>query len=333
MKIRPSALAIAFLLCLFPVAAAFGQTIQYNRYFTCGGERQSVASCFNDADTANCLVMYPDRPLHNGFEVQITETRGSIIKKIQGCMGAGATLASTGNPAPAPPRPANGAASGGPPSGGRAAGPMTVLAAGGPTPLPDPSAVKARAANVDMTVLGVPLGQPLTMALCRRQSITDLLFSGGTGYVPGQQFPCAESKTVSSGQIANSATPAEISIDFPDGGCPSWSNPCEATGLVRSGVLLSIYIGTNGQTGDPTVSAQLRAKYGKPSVDTVVTFKNLYNYSANFHQLEWNLPGLHVEYHPFLTDIDIGGVWFETETGHQLRAAGQAVQQKAEPKL
>jgi hypothetical protein len=332
MKTGPSALAIVTLLCLFPTAAAFGQTIQYNRYFTCGGERQSVASCFNDADTANCLVMYPDRPLHNGFEVQITEKRGDIIKKIQGCMGAGATLASTGNPAPGP-APSGGGSAGGRPANGAGGGPVFVLAPGGSAPQPDPSAVKARAANVDMTVLGVPLGQALTLALCRRQSITDLLFSGGTGYVPGQQFPCAESKTVSSGQIPNSATPAEISIDFPSGGCPSWSNPCEATGLVRSGVLLSIYIGTNGQTGDPTVSAQLRAKYGKPSVDTIVTFKNLYNYSAQFHQLEWNLPGLHVEYHPFLTDIDIGGVWFETETGHQLRAAGQAVQQKAEPKL
>jgi len=325
MKLRPSALVIVALLWVFSTVVAFGQTIQYNRYFTCNGEREAVASCFDDSDAAHCLVMYPDRPLHNGFEVQITEIRGDLIKKIHGCVGPGATLASTGHPAPGS-APA-GAAPAAP------AGPVPAIRPGGPAPQPDPSVAKARAAGVDMTVLGVPLGQPLALTLCQRLGVMDLLFSGGNGYARGQQFPCAGPKDQTNSQVANAATPAEVTIDFADGACPSWTSPCEATGLVRGGLLLSIYLGTNGQTGDAAASAQLRAKYGKPTTDTIVTFKNLYNYSAQFHQLEWNLPGLHVEYHPFLTDIDTGGLWIESETGHQLRASGQAVQQKQEPKL
>src|ERR1700732_5165579 len=102
MKIRPRSFFIVALISLFLIPVAFGQTIQFNKYFVCGGERIGVQSCFNDSDDAYCMVLYPDRPLRNGFEVQNTEKRGDVIKKIKGCMGAGATLASTGNPAPAP---------------------------------------------------------------------------------------------------------------------------------------------------------------------------------------------------------------------------------------
>jgi len=182
MKIRPATLVIAAWVCILASAAAFGQTIQYNRYFTCSGERLAVASCFDDSDAAHCLVMYPDRPMHNGFEVQLTEIRSDLIKRIRACMGAGATLASTGHPAPGP---ASGPAS----AGAAPAGPVPAIKPGAPAPQPDPSAAKARAAGVDMTLLGVSVGQPLTISLCQRTGVLDMVFSGGNGYVRGQQFP------------------------------------------------------------------------------------------------------------------------------------------------
>jgi hypothetical protein len=43
--------------------------------------------------------------------VQEVENRGDVIKKIKGCMGASATLASTGHPAPAAARTAPAATS------------------------------------------------------------------------------------------------------------------------------------------------------------------------------------------------------------------------------
>jgi len=102
MKTRSAVLGILTLVGLCSSSVAFAQTVQFSRYFMCNGERLAVQSCFNDADDAKCMVLYPDRPLRNGFEVQNAERRGDVIAKIKGCVGPGATLASTGRPASRP---------------------------------------------------------------------------------------------------------------------------------------------------------------------------------------------------------------------------------------
>ena len=181
MKIRPVFPTVAVLLGMFLSPIAFAQTIQFNKNFTCNGERQSVASCFDDSDAAGCMVMYPDRPLRGGFTVQEVEKRGDVIKKIQGCVGASATLASTGHPAPAAPRSAPAA--------------TTAAAAkpNAPPPPPDPSVAKARAAGVDMTALGLQLGQGFSLPQCQQASIGDAfsaIFGGSTG--PPPVYPCSQ---------------------------------------------------------------------------------------------------------------------------------------------
>ena len=321
MKIKPIFPAIAALVGMSFAPIAFAQTIQFNKNFTCNGERQSVASCFDDSDAAGCMVMYPDRPLRGGFTVQEVEKRGDVIKKIQSCMGPSATLASTGNPAPAAPRTA--------PARAAAAAPK----ANTPPPPPDPSVAKARAAGVDMTALGLQLGQGFSLPQCPQVSIGDVMgaiFGGSSG--PPPVYPCSQGQP---SQPYSFGLTLDQGIEIAPASCPNWvsTSPCAVSALVRNGLLLGVYLYTTGQNGDAAVSTALVAKYGKATQQIPVTFKNLYNYSAQFTKLVWTLPGLYVEYDPFTTDINQGQIYIETETGHQLRVAAQQTQQAAGPKL
>jgi len=319
MKTSPARTAIAALLGLFFTPIAFAQTVQFNKTFVCNGEHQQVSSCYDDSDGAGCMVLYPDRPLRGGFTVQEVENRGDVIKKIKTCMGASATLASTGHPAPAAARTA--------PAATAAAAPK----ANTPPAAPDPSVAKARAAGVDVTALGLQLGQGFNMPECQQSSLADAfgaIFGGNTG--PPPVYPC------SAGAVAQPATfgmVMEQGVAIAQTACPGWVSPCTFPALVRNGLLQGVYIYTTGQTGDAAVAAALVAKYGKPTQQIPVTFKNLYNYSAQFTKLVWTLPGLYVEYDPFTTSINQGQLLIETETGHQIRTAAMQAQAAAGPKL
>jgi hypothetical protein len=321
MKTSPAVPAIAALFGLLLAPIAFAQTIQFDKSFMCSGEHQVVSSCFDDSDAANCMVMYPDRPLRGGFTVQEVENRSDVIKRIKSCMGPNATLASTGNPAPAPPRSAPAAAT----------APKAAPKPNTPPVAPDPSVAKARAAGVDMTLLGLQLGQAVNMPQCTETGIGDVLgaiFGGSSG--PPQTYPCTEN------EISQSYTFGmfmDKGIEVAPTSCPNWAVPCTLPSLIRNGLLLGVYMYTGGQPSDAAVTAALIAKYGKPSQQIPVTFKNLYGYSAQMTKLVWTLPGLYVEYDPTTNDINQGQIYVETETGHQLRLATMQSAQSAQPKL
>jgi hypothetical protein len=252
--------------------------------------------------------------------VQEVELRPDVIKKIKSCMGPNATLASTGHPAPAPPAPAR-----------VASAPAPAPKANKPPPAPDPSVAKAKAAGVDMTALGLQLGQAYTVPACQQVGLADAFGAIlGTNSLPPQTYPCSQDQ---GGQTNQFGITTDQGVVFAASQCPAWMTPCGATVMVRNGVLLGVYMYTTGQTGDSAVSAQLLAKYGKATQQQTVTFKNLYNYTAQMQKLTWTLPGLYVEYDPFLTDINQGELFIETETGHQIRIAAQQSQQTTQPKL
>jgi hypothetical protein len=327
MKIKAAIFAIAVLVGFFPGAAAFAQTIQFQRYFQCNGERVAIDSCFNDGDNAHCLVMYPDRPLHNGFEVQLTMLRGDVIKMIQSCVGPSATLASTGNPAPPNSSPAPAAA---------VPNPNT------PPPPPDPSVATARAAGVDTTVFGIPLGEAFTLPHCQRGN--DLV-SQVDGMVNGdvdpaglldqnQPTPCygANPTELQTGE-AYAWMPVDTVIKFSDDKCASWLSGCVAYGLLRNGLLLSIFMDPENGTGPDATAEQLSAKYGKPTNQQVVAVQNSYGNSVQVTELFWELPGLHIEYSPLIAQTQRGMLRIETETGYQIRLAAQKAIEAKEPKL
>jgi hypothetical protein len=77
---------ITFLLIVVAAPLLKAETnLQVGAFYKCGGERVYVSSCLNELDSANCMVVYPDRPLRNGFEVQDVENRGTLRQKIQNC--------------------------------------------------------------------------------------------------------------------------------------------------------------------------------------------------------------------------------------------------------
>ena len=85
---------------------ASAQTIKFDKPFQCNGERLIITGCFDDSNSSNCTVVYPDRPKTGGVEQMKIELRGDVIKRIKTCVGPGATLASVtaalGHSAPSP---------------------------------------------------------------------------------------------------------------------------------------------------------------------------------------------------------------------------------------
>jgi hypothetical protein len=328
MKIKPAVVATAALLGLFPSAIAVAQTIQFQRYFQCNGERVAIDSCFDDGDNAHCMVMYPNRPLHNGFEVQVSELRSDVIKMIHSCVGPSATLASTGHPAPR--------SSAAAPASAAAPKPNT------PPPPPDPSVATAHAAGVDTTVFGIPLGEAFALPHCQRGN--DLV-SQVDGMVNGdvdpaglldqnQPTPCygANPTELQTGQ-SYAWIPVDTVIKFADDKCPSWLSGCVAYGMLRNGLLLAVYMDPENGTGEDVTAKQLRAKYGKPTRENNQTFQNAYGYSVQVDQLFWDLPGLHVQYSPLIAETQRGMLRIETETGYQIRLAAQKAAEDKQPKL
>ena len=95
------------------------------------------------------------------------------------------------------------------------------------------------------------------------------IFGGNSG--PPLVYPCI------SGQVAQPATFGMVmdqGVEIAQASCPNWVSPCTLPVLVRNGLLQGVYIYTTGQTGDAAVTAALVAKYGKPTQQMTVTFKN-----------------------------------------------------------
>lgn len=90
-------------LYLFTMSAFSGtdQELQYNHEYACNKERVVVGHCRRDSDFPGqvptvdaenyCLVYYPDRPKQGGFDVQISELRNDVLKKLQACGALGAS--------------------------------------------------------------------------------------------------------------------------------------------------------------------------------------------------------------------------------------------------
>ena len=79
-----------------------GEPLQYNHDYRCNGERIVIGRCRDKADTSDCQVYYPDRPLHNGLMVQPIERRGDIIRRLAQCAAPAQVAATLRRTVPAP---------------------------------------------------------------------------------------------------------------------------------------------------------------------------------------------------------------------------------------
>jgi len=205
--------------------------------------------------------------------------------------------------------------------------PSTSSVASGRTPgaATDPSIAKARAANVDTKVLGLPLGEPLHVPKCE-SLVLETTCTGN---------PNPLLKLLGMEEDPNRG--GTISLNLGEDACPSWVQNCSASLLIYDGLLVAIEMKTKGHNVNQAVARDLRAKYGPPTSVKPVTVTPRVGNPYKAANLEWLLPGLHVIYEEFLkgenegevADTDTGWVGMETEAAYQRRLA----KEKAKPKV
>jgi hypothetical protein len=148
--------------------------------------------------------------------------------------------------------------------------------------------------KVDLTVFGViGMGKPLSLAACPISGMA----GKSTQMIDHDSLhaPCVQ---------AGSDTSSTV-LHFPSGGLPEWvgDGNVAANALfgdvvspvaakVAGGVVVSLSMDARDMHG---FSEDLRQKYGPPKV-TDVEFRNNYGNKWVAHNLEWLLPGLHVEF-------------------------------------
>jgi hypothetical protein len=239
-----------------------------------------------------------------------------------------ARLQDPGNAQPAPrasPAPAAPAAPATPTTRTAPANPPAVARA------PDPSIAKARAANVDTKVFGIPLGEPLKLPVCANSGIFDSA-SNPTNCILKTGLEELGAAIVGAFVGADPAEMANlVTIQVAQSNCPTWMD-CAVTGTLDNGLLIAVSLTTSGREVEAAVGKELRGKYGQRA-SMQQRFITPNNGSREFQvwDLDWELPGLHVEYKVVNDVITRGLVRIESERIYQLRRA--QIKEATKPKL
>jgi hypothetical protein len=208
----------------------------------------------------------------------------------------------------------------------------------------DPSIAKAKAAGVDTKVFGVPLGEPLSLPRCatanerKRETRSNELANPLKNMDLLGAFRGVQTSTTCQSDGAMMAfmgailggKGADRYIMLAKDSCPNWAY-CEVVASLHEGNLAGVAVMILPGAGEDTVGKQLRAKYGKPTRKETAQYQNEYGARYEVDELEWVLPGLHVEYKPGPTGG--GVVAIVTETGYKALKAKEAVQEAQQPKL
>jgi hypothetical protein len=219
---------------------------------------------------------------------------------------------------------------GNPPSGAAATQKPTTpakppAAAVGP---PDPDIAKARAANVDTKLFGIPLGEPLALPKC----------SGGV-FGPPPTTNCIEDNKLAErlvtallGVNPDPGEPTVVTIQLTEGNCPTWLNACSFNATIQNGRFVAAVLSTKGRDVEAAAGKELRGKYGQRA-SMQQRFITPNNGGAKFEvwDLDWDFPGLHVEYKVVNSTILDGFVLIESETLYAVRKAKE--REAAKPKL
>lgn len=184
------------------------------------------------------------------------------------------------------------------------AAPAKPAAPPAPTSPPDASIAKARAANVDTKVFGLQLGEPLSLPKCK----LDLLSATKVTCIWEDDLADALLGLVGLGN--GSLTTIRLAPDS----CPSWLADCQAVAELDGGRLASVVLQPDGPKVDERVRTELQGKYGTRATRQQ-RFIRPDNGGAEFEvwDMDWELPGLHVEYKVVGATIFKGTLIIETE--------------------
>jgi hypothetical protein len=123
---------------------------------------------------------------------------------------------------------------------------------------PDLGIAKARAANVDTKLFGIPLGEPLAIPKC----------AGGLFETPSTN--CFETHEMLEGLAAaimgvkpEAGGPTEVTIQLTPGNCPTWMDACSFNATIQNGRFVAARLGTKGRDVEAAVGKELRGKYGQ----------------------------------------------------------------------
>jgi hypothetical protein len=205
----------------------------------------------------------------------------------------------------------------------------------------DPSIAKARAARVDTKVFGIALGEPVRLPVCPKVGLFGLPDTTLTCLV-GEDAALNDVAALAAPLLGLSASdlkgdPNFLEVQLSADNCPSWMNGCTITGGLQNGVLVWVQVPTRGRNVEQAIGRELRGKYGQVLFASEGTVTPDTGNPFKVTDLEWVLPGLHVEYTVILhsesdvTDTRVGQVRIEAESIYQRRKAEE--QQKARPKL
>jgi hypothetical protein len=212
--------------------------------------------------------------------------------------------------------------------------PASSASAPPPKPLtPDPSIAKARAANVDTKVFGFQLGEGISLPVCG--------LAGGFGTAINCKLDSDFTKMADA--LISSLTsgagspkgdlPEKVAIKLAPNNCPtSWMSKCVASGLLEDGRLVGVFAVTDGPSVEQIAARELKGKYGtRFSAQQRFVTQISTGVRTEVWDLEWQLPGLHVEYKVVHEDITKGILRIETETAYARRTAVEKEANK--PKL
>jgi hypothetical protein len=206
--------------------------------------------------------------------------------------------------------------------GASQAAPAQQAVATGP---PDASVAQARAANVDTKVFGMQLGEPISLPDCGLWGMVAPAANCRMDQLAGMLSVVTE--------IAGLSADSEVvMIKLASDSCPQWMPDCTAAASVINGRLAGVVVQPPGPQVKEAVAKELMAKYGRPSLAHQRTITPLEAGSAfQVVDLEWNFPGLHVEYKVVDETVHVGTVRIETGTLYARRMANE--QEAAKPKL
>jgi len=191
---------------------------------------------------------------------------------------------------------------------------------------PDTGIVKARAANVDTKVFGIPLGEPLSLPKC------DIGLFGNKTPLPCFAGGEIEKMLSALTGVNLDAGGEEFTVMLADSICPTWMTGCSFTATIRNGRFIAAYLNTKGRDVEKTVGAELQGKYGsRASMQQRIVTPNNGSKQFDVWDLDWELPGLHVEYKVLDDNIFAGHVLIESEGLYNRRKA--KAKEAARPKL
>jgi len=216
------------------------------------------------------------------------------------------------------------------PSAAAAAPPPSVTASA-----PEPARPVRSAAGVDMTVFGVPMGEPLRLPRCalgspQQQGLQALgnLF----GVSEGPPATCQSN----SGAAAALGGDNGVGIHLPRARCPTWihlTQGCALSGVLHNGRLAMVLIVTAGLDAEEQIAQDLRDKYGKPTAVRRTTWSNRQGGRWEVEELTWDLKDLYVEYRPMGKLDDAGSISIVTAEGRRFLDAERKRVDAKRPKL